>query len=200
MATDLAALAAEESPDEGWSTVPIPTDFETPAETSTDDSMSCVVCGKDVSHLYKRRVKNPKCEEHKSGGASKLGTGRRSSGKDVDAAVAALDSWYNLLTLGLMMGGAQRAAGLLADSTGADFQSKNRAYLEQAPALAKKIADMGKTSATYGFFSAQAMVVLPVAVLATGELMEKWGSPKKPKTPEDFPVEVPATMGGFPVE
>lgn len=198
MATDLAALAAEETPDDGWTTAPIPTDFAE-AETQSDSGMTCVVCGKDVSHLYKRRVKNPKCEEHKSGGASKIGTSRRSSGKDVDAAVAALDSWYNLLALGLMMGGARDSASLLADSTGPDFQAKNRAYLEQAPALAKKIADMGKTSATAGFFSAQAMVLLPVAVLATGELMTKWGGPKTPKTADDFPDDLPGTVGGFPV-
>lgn len=205
MATDLAALVAEDAPTvDGFITVDTPTDF--PTETP---EKACVICGTDVSHLYKRRMKEYRCEAHKkSGGASKLGTDapKRSASKDVEAAVAALDSWYSMVTMGLFVAGAHEAAALLAESIEGDEEKKlpglaekNRTYLSQTPVLAKKIADMGKTSATYGFFSAQALVFGPVAILAAGELMTKWGKSKN-TTPEDF-GDIPATgPGGFPLD
>lgn len=201
MVTDLTALVAEDVDTNGFITVDTPTDFvETPEK-------SCIVCGTDVSHIYKRRMKEYRCEAHKkTGGASKLGSDapKRSASKDVEAAVAALDSWYSMITMGLFVSGAHQAASLLTEAIEGDDEqpgltAKNRTYLSQTPALAKKIADMGKTSATYGFFSAQALVFGPVAILAASELMNKWGKPKN-KTPEDF-GDIPATgPGGFPLD
>src|SRR3546814_8163664 len=94
------------------------------------------------------------------------------------------------------MAGARESASLLTESTD-KLREENQTYLSQSPKLAKKIAQMGETSATYGFFSAQAMVLGPVAILAAGELMAKWGKPKN-KSAEDF-GDVPPTVGGFPV-
>lgn len=193
MPTDLTELMAEDAVTDGFITVDTPTDA-----TQESADYGCVVCGKDVSHLYKRRVKEPRCEEHKKAGPSKLGTGpgKRSSSKDVEGAVAALDSWYSMLGLGLFMAGARKSAELLAESA-PELQKQNQTYLSQSPALAKRIAKMGETSATYGFFSAQALTLGPVAILAAAEIMEKWGK-SKDSTPEDF-GDIPATVGGFPV-
>lgn len=199
MPTDLTELMAEDAPvidaEETFITVDTPTTETKPA----DDAYVCVVCGTDVSHLYKRRVKEPRCEDHKkNASASKLGTGtRRGGGKDVSAAVETLDSWYSMLSMGLFMAGAQKSASLLAESADG-LREKNETHLAQTPALAKRIAELGKTSATAAFFSAQALVLGPVAVLAASELMEKWGKPKQ-KNPEDFDAELPGTVGGFPV-
>lgn len=198
MVTDLTELMAEDAVTDGFITVDTPTDVP----TQETDGKYCIVCGTDVSSLYKRRMKEYRCEDHKkTKSASNLGTGtRRSSGKDVDGAVAALDSWYSMLTMGLFMAGARKSAELLSESVeGVDgkpgLSEQNATYLSQTPALAKKIADMGKTSATYGFFSAQALTLGPVAILAVAELAEKWGKPKN-KNPEDF-GDIPATVGGF---
>jgi hypothetical protein len=194
--TDLKDLAAQELPDvpqETFTTVPTPTDDP----IADAPEFACEVCGKELT--YAGRGRKPRfCEEHRKGGASKIGaSARRGGSKDVEAACAALDSWYSMLTMGLMLGRAPQSANLLAEST-ETLKEKNRTYLAQAPALAKRIADMGKTSATYGFFSAQAMVLLPVAILATGELMEAWGN-KKPRSEEEFQEDLPAMMGGVPV-
>lgn len=195
MVTDLTELMAEDVEDSGFITVDTPTDVP----TQEAEGKYCIVCGTDVAHLYKRRMKEYRCEDHKkTKSASNLGTGtKRSAGKDVDGAVAALDSWYSMITMGLFMAGARKSSELLADSTD-KLREQNQTYLAQSPALAKKIADMGKTSATYGFFSAQALTLGPVAILAAAELMEKWGKSKN-KNPEDFDTELPGTVGGFPV-
>ena len=200
MVTDLVALMegdiATDAVEEGFITVPTPTTDPTP-----DSDFACVVCGKDVSHIYKRRVKEPRCEEHKkSGGASRLGSAKstRSGGKDVEAAVAALDMAYNALTLGLMVAGAHKAMGALQDSL-PGLQTTNRNLLSQDPELARRIAAMGKTGGRYAFFGAQVMTLGPVAILAFAELSEKWSKPKN-RTVNDFDAEMPATFGGFPVE
>lgn len=195
MPTDLAELVAEDAPE--FITVDAPS---TELPTAQDpDGKYCVVCGTDVSDLYQRRMKEYRCADHKkNASASKLGTGtRRSSGKDVEGAVAALDSWYSMIAMGLFMAGARKSADLLAEST-TKLREQNETYLSQSPALAKKIADLGKTSATYGFFSAQALTLGPVAILAVGELMEKWGKSKQ-TNPEDFDENLPGTVGGFPI-
>jgi hypothetical protein len=198
MATDLTQLMAEDTADDTqFITVDSPS---TDLPTSQDpDGKYCIVCGTDVSDLYKRRMKEYRCADHKkNASASSLGTGtRRSSSKDVEGAVAALDSWYSLLTLGLFAAGAHKSSSAMAESM-EDLKAKNETYLSQSPALAKKIADMGKTSAMYGFFSAQAMVLGPVVILATAELMEKWGKSKN-TDPEDFDASLPGTVGGFPI-
>src|SRR3546814_4186137 len=75
------------------------------------------------------------------------------------------------------------SSDLLTESTD-KLREENQTYLSQSPKLAKKIAQMGETSATYGFFSAQAMVLGPVAILAAGELMAKWGKPKNKSAEE----------------
>lgn len=200
--TDLTELMAQDTADEDmFITVDAPTDSFTESKAADPDGKYCVVCGTDVSGIYKRRMKEYRCEDHKkTGGASKLGTGtgtRRGSSKDVEAAVNALESWYTLLGLGLFMGGATQASNALAESI-PDLSEKNQTYLSQAPALAKRIADMGKTSAMYGFFSAQVMVLAPVAILATGELVEKWGKPKQ-RNAEDFDEDLPGMVNGIPV-
>ena len=195
MAVDLTELMAEDAADDGeFITVPTPN-----TDTSAESEFACVVCGKDVSHLYKRRVKEPRCEEHKkSGSASRIGTGtRRSGSKDVEAAVAALDMAYNALTMGLLIAGAHKAVGALTDSL-PGLQATNRNLLAQDPDLARRIAAMGKTGGRYAFFGAQVMTLGPVAILAFAELTEKWSKPKQ-TTPEDFDGELPATVNGFPV-
>src|SRR3546814_2908683 len=99
MVTDLNELMADDTgiTDDMFITVDTPVD-----ETMPKSDFVCVVCGKDVSHLYKRRVKEPRCEEHKkNGGASNLGTGprKRSASKDVEAAVRSEEHTSELQSL-----------------------------------------------------------------------------------------------------
>lgn len=196
-------MVTEDPPTEGgFITVDTPTDFPTPDE----NAMTCVVCGTDVSHLYKRRVKEPRCEEHKkSGGASKLGTSKgRSSSKDVDAAVSSLDMAYNLLEMGLMFAGAHQSMNLLRRSIEGDegrkgLREQNRDYLSQDPELARRIASIGKTGGRYAFFAAQIATLGPVAILAFSEVSARRADART-ETPQEWSDDLPGTVGGVPVD
>lgn len=184
MATMNLAEMMESDPDidttesePGFITVDTPT-----TEIPSTPDLACVVCGTALT--YGGRGPKPKyCEAHKKGGANKnLGGGgsrAKSGGKDVDAAVAALDQMYNLLEMGLMFAGAHSARKTLRESiedsgSGDDrrrgLRSQNRDYLTADPDLARRIAQIGKTGGRYAFFAAQAATLGPVAILAFSEI------------------------------
>lgn len=198
----LADMVAESPPEEGnFITVETPT-----METRSDAEYGCVVCGVDVSHLYKRRVKEPRCEEHKKNPTKgNIGSKPRSGGKDVDAAVSALDMAYNLLEMGLMFAGAHSSMNLLRQSIEGDenrpgLRQQNRDYLASDPDLARRIASVGRTGGRYAFFAAQAATLGPVAILAFSEIAAR-RSEAANTSPDAFDEDLPATMpGGFPVE
>lgn len=203
MTISLADMVEQDPPEsEDFITVPTPTTDQEP----DPDTMTCVVCGTDVSHLYKRRVKEPRCEEHKkSGGASKLGTSRgRASSKDVDAAVSSLDMAYNLLEMGLMFAGAHQSMNLLRRSIEGEegrkgLREQNRDYLSQDPELAKRIASIGKTGGRYAFFAAQVATLGPVAILAFSEVSARRTQTRE-ASPAEWSDDLPGTVGGVPVD
>lgn len=186
---------------------------ETPTtEVPSTPELACVVCGTGLT--YGGRGPKPKyCEAHKKGSANKnLGGGgrsARSSGKDVDAAVAALDQMYNLLEMGLMFAGAHSARKTLRDSiedsgSGDDkrrgLRSQNRDYLSADPELAKRIASIGRTGGRYAFFAAQAATLGPVAILAFSEISVRRAE-RRAERPDLFDEPVGATNPmGFPVD
>lgn len=177
----------------------IPTDDAPTTAPESAAEYGCVVCGVDVSHLYKRRVKEPRCDEHKKNPSAKRATGARKSGKDVDTAVAALDQMYSLLSMGLFAVGARHASSMLADS--ADTQKAiNRNFLEMDPALAKRIASMGRTGGRYAFFASQAAMFGPILVNAYAELTNASTDRKAASEAQtEYPDDIPAMMGGVPL-
>lgn len=162
------------------------------------DGFACVVCGVDVSHLYKRRVKEPRCEEHKkTPGAKNASSGRRSS-KDVDAAVSSLSQVYTLMEAALTMAQLPLARMALSESV-PKLNASNREHLNNDPELARRIASMGKTGGRYAFFTSQALVIGPVLFLAFSELNSKREA-KQSETPGWSESDIPATgPGGFPL-
>lgn len=184
-------------------TVETPTDA--PADTSP--GLSCVVCGTALT--YGGRGPKPKyCEEHRKGSANKnLGGGgrRRSGGKDVEAAVAALDQAYNLLEMALMFAGAHGAMSTLRESIEGGngrrgLRDQNRDYLTQDPELASRIASVGKVGGRYAFFAAQAATLGPVAILAMSEIQLRRRERAAHKTPDENPDVMPTNVYGMPME
>lgn len=193
MTADLSTITETDVP-ESYSDAP--EDTPTPAPAAPD--IACSVCGKDITYLYKGKGRRPtKCEEHK-GNASRIGTGTTSRGSaDVRAAVNTLGLAYNALGMVLQMAGAAGAAATLAAAV-PGLQENNATYLAQDRELTKRINSLGKTGGRAAFIGSQVMVLGPVAILAATELKGKWF----PDTDEPYGEngEVPATMGGFPVD
>lgn len=184
-------------------------------DTPTTDvpELSCVVCGKGLT--YGGRGPKPKyCEEHKKGGANKSlggGTGRgKSSSADVDAAVATLDQAYDLLELALMFTGAHKSMRLLRASIEGEedengrkrkgLRQQNREYLATDREMAKKIASIGKTGGRYAFFASQAATLLPVAVLAMGEISVARAEKRNQAATEDADMSGGTNLFGAPIE
>lgn len=164
---------------------------------------ACRVCGTDIEMLYAGKGRRPTtCEEHRKNSASRIGAARKTSAKgDVASALAALDMVYNLISMGLLMAGAERALIALNDSK-PGLQEKNETYLAQDPKLAKALAGMGAKGGRYAFIGAQVATLGPVAILAYSEIsqnnMEKRARKADTAEPE-YDNEAPAFVGGIPV-
>lgn len=174
------------------------TDATSPAPVS---EISCQVCGKDIAYLYKGRGRKPtKCEEHRASKPSKLGTAK--STKNVDSACAAMSMMYDILSTALLMIGARKSMRLFAESR-EELDEKNRKYLANDPALAARLANMGRTGGRYAFISAQVMTVGPVFLLAAGELRERSAeraARQDSENPGIFESEIPGFVNGIPVD
>lgn len=152
------------------------TDAPIPQEPNedVDAGLTCSVCGKDINRLYSGRGRKPsKCEEHKTGNASKIGsrTGTRTSG-DVGAAVQSLESAYQLIQMGLLMFGAHDASAALRDSI-PGLSEQNAKYLATDKDLVKQINKVGKVGGRTGFVISQVSVLAPVAILASKEISDR---------------------------
>lgn len=188
LADMVADLEIEDAPDGDGDTAP--------------DGFACVVCGVDVSDLYKRRVKEPRCEEHKKTPGTKSASSGRRSSKDVDAAVSSLSQVYTLMEAALTMAQLPLARMALSESV-PKLNASNREHLNNDPELARRIASMGKTGGRYAFFTSQALVIGPVLFLAFSELSSKREA-KRTETADGTPgwseSDIPATgPGGFPL-
>lgn len=156
---------------------------------------ACEVCGTELT--YGGRGRKPRfCDEHKPARGTSTGSGRKSS-KDVEAAVSSLNQVYTLLQMGLGLLGANLAGDALEASI-PKLEKGNREHLTNDPELAKRIAEMGKTGGRYAFFSAQVLTIGPVLFLAYSELAQRRAENRKES--DQFVSDVPATMGGFPIE
>lgn len=150
-------------------TMDISTDMPEPEPTP---EFVCQESGCNRELFYGGRGRKPKyCDEHKPSRSKGTGTGRRSS-KDVDVAVTTLDQAYSLIAMGLFGIGARQASTIL--TTAADEQkAANRAFLEMDPALAKRIASLGRTGGMYAFITSQVMMMMPVVTTAYAEMTLK---------------------------
>lgn len=137
---------------------------ETVSTAVTSDDPTCVVCGVPLS--YAGRGAKPKyCNEHKKGSRS-TGTSRR-SGKDVDAAMAALDSTHTTLSFLLMLAAPDAAIKWNGQKDALD--DRNRRILEADPALAKRLASVAAKGGAPALVLSHLIAVAPAAGIVYGK-------------------------------
>lgn len=138
-------------------------DADTPI-TSTD--LTCEVCGTPL--LYGGRGRKPKfCDEHKQQSTSS-GTRRRSSNRDVDAAMAALGSAHSSLSFLLMLMAGDAAVAWEANRPALD--ERNRGILEADPKLAKRLATAASKGGGPALVLSHLIAVAPAAGIAYGKV------------------------------
>ena len=143
------------------------------------NTLYCEACGNGFIHTGRGR-KPKKCPDCKTAPTSKTSGTRRTS-KDVDTALAVLDSTYSAATLGLMVL-SPRAASTWAESA-EQLQASNRAILAGDPNLTKSICRAGEKSGKTMFFITHLVAIAPVVGVLRQDFMEaRKNAPKKSST------------------
>lgn len=115
-------------------------------------------------------------ETKRSPGRPKGATVAAKSSKDVEAALAVLETAYTLIATGLMAVGAPNSASDLVDKI-ATVQEQNRGFLTADLKLAQQIAKIGQSTGRGGFLIVNAMALVPVITGASNEIMAKRRKP-----------------------
>lgn len=110
--------------------------------------------------------------EPRKPGRPKGTTAAAKGSKDVESALAVLETAYTLIATGLMAIGAPNAASDLVEKI-ATVQDQNRGFLNADPKLAAQISKIGQSTGRGGFLIVNAMALVPVITSASSELMEK---------------------------
>jgi hypothetical protein len=92
--------------------------------------------------------------------------------KDVESALAVLETAYTLIATGLMAVGAPNSASELVSKI-ATVQDQNRGFLNADPKLAAQISKIGQSTGRGGFLIVNAMALVPVITGASSEIMAK---------------------------
>lgn len=125
------------------------------------DDLVCEVCGTGLS--YSGRGRKPKrCDEHKRG-TSSAGAKRRSSGRDVDAAMSALSGGHTVVQFALSLMSLE--AGQAFELSRASMDERNRAILESDPALAKRIAHAASKGGAGALIVSHLIAIGPAAAI-----------------------------------
>lgn len=144
-----------------------------PDTTPGDDpnTIYCDTCGNGFVHSGRGR-KPKKCPDCRTVTAPKT-SGTRRSNKDVDTALAVLESTYSAAALGLMVV-SPRAASTWVESADR-LQQSNRAILVGDPNLVKSICRAGEKSGKTMFFVTHLIALAPVV----GVLRQEWSESRK---------------------
>ena len=164
------------------------------AEIPTDDPiapgdgmLTCESCGISYEHTGRGR-KPKKCPDCRATGATATprGTSRRATSKDVETAIAVLDSSYSAVALGLMIL-SPRAASTWAGQID-QLQATNRTVLAGDPNLTKAICRGGERSGKVMFTLAHILAAAPVVGVLREDFTEsrkrRVKNPPTPRTPE----------------
>jgi len=112
---------------------------------------------------------------------------------EVTQALAVMNNAYSLITAGLMMLGAPRAASELSDRIPA-VQEQNRLFLIADPKLAQRISKIGSSTGRAGFLITNLGMLTAVAMTASTELALRRPAKSAPT------AAGPQQSGGFPDE
>ena len=128
-----------------------------PDDAPVSDDLTCQIC--DAPLFYGGKGRKPKfCDEHKQ--SRSTGAARKTSGSTVDAAMASLAFFEDLLSIPLLMLSPNAAkewvAGLPA------LRDKNRAILSGNPALCKSIAKTSSKVSPYMLLGSYGYALSPV--------------------------------------
>jgi hypothetical protein len=119
-----------------------------------------------------KTVPTNETEPKNRGGRPRGTTNAAKSSKDVESALAVLDTAYTLIATGLMAVGAPNAASELVEKI-AVVQEQNRGFLNADQKLAQQIAKIGQSTGRGGFLVVNAMALVPVITGAASEIQAK---------------------------
>lgn len=162
----------EPSPDETPSFViaDAPPSFSIVTAPSNDDDLTCEVCGTPL--VYGGRGRKPKrCDEHKKSGARTSTGTRRSSTRDVDAALAALEGFETILQFGLMWASPHAAADF--ETRRESLTARNQKILEADPALAKRLSSAASKGGGFALVLSYGIAFGPAVLIARRDLIEQ---------------------------
>ena len=177
-------------------------DVNIPPEAQSDTEpgehgLQCENCGRTFEHTGRGRKPKqcPECRAEKRTTRSATGS-RRSTSKDVETALAVLDSTYSTVAVGLLMV-SPKAAGVWAEQLD-QLQTTNRLTLAGDPNLTKTICRAGERSGKAMFFLAHVMALAPVVMTVRAEMPARKKrenkAPAQPQVPEWEP-SVDTTIG-----
>lgn len=136
---------------------------DTAPSSGSAGGYTCDVCGVPLSYAGRGRPPT-RCAEHKRNQSSSGTSTRRSSSRDVDAAMAALNASHTSLSFLLMMLAPDAATAWEAGRDSLD--DRNRRILEADPALAKRIATAASRGGAGALVISHLIAIAPAAVIA----------------------------------
>lgn len=111
-------------------------------------------------------------EPKNKGGRPRGTTNAAKSSKDVESALAVLETAYTLIATGLMAIGAPNSASDLVEKI-PHVQEQNRGFLNADPKLAAQISKIGQSTGRGGFLVVNAMALVPVITGAASEVQAR---------------------------
>lgn len=178
-------------------------DVNIPPEAQSDTEpgehgLQCENCGRTFEHTGRGRKPKqcPECRAEKRTTRSSATGSRRTSSKDVETALAVLDSTYSTVAVGLLMV-SPKAAAVWAEQL-EQLQATNRLTLAGDPNLTKTICRAGERSGKAMFFLAHVMALAPVVMTVRAEMPARKKrenkAPAQPQVPEwEQPPTAPET-------
>ena len=161
-----------------------------PETAPGEGQLTCEECG--ISFEHSGRGRKPKrcldCRNARPTTGNKSTVTRR-AGKDVNAALAVMDSAYAMMTVGLMMF-SPKAASEWADKL-ESLRAQNRLAFEADASLCKSICRAGEKSGKAMFYGSHALAIVPVI----GSLATDLKSRRKLKAKSQKPKTTPASNG-----
>ena len=120
----------------------------------------------------RKSVASPRVSAPKTSGTGNLSL-------DVKKAMATLESGYNLISMGLLLGGLPESA-IEWNESAENLKATNAEALSAAPKLAKAIASAGGTGGSAAFIVTHGMALLALSRIATAEITAKRKDKPKP--------------------
>ena len=162
-----------------------------PADAPPGPEFTCEVCNVELE--YSGRGRKPRfCAEHKRGAASAKSSAspRRGNSAEVRSAMATLEQFYGMISLGLMMVSPNAATTWASQLD--QLQASNQLALTGDKALCRSINRLGEASGKGMFVVAHAMAAAPVAGALAQDLGERRKAKQKARAEAQGYLDYPA--------